>query len=82
MSTDKSTALTTTPVTRPIQRHDGWAIARQSNFLRALAASHSVKNAAKAAGMSRQSAYGLRARLKGEPFDLAWNAALRCRYTA
>ena len=82
MSTDKSTALTTTPVTRPIQRHDGWTIERQSTFLRALAASHSVKKAAKAAGMSRQSAYGLRARLKGEPFDLAWNAALRCRFDA
>jgi hypothetical protein len=32
--------------------------------------------------MSRQSAYGLRARLKGEPFDLAWTAALRCRFDA
>lgn len=30
--------------------------------------------------MSRQSAYALRARLKGEPFDLAWHAALRCRF--
>lgn len=32
--------------------------------------------------MSRQSAYALRARLKGEPFDLAWHAALRCRLDA
>ncbi len=32
--------------------------------------------------MSRQSAYGLRARLRGEPFDLAWIAALRCRFDA
>ena len=78
MSTDKSTALTTTPATR----HDGWTTQRQATFLRELAASHSVKKAAKAAGMSRQSAYGLRARLKGEPFDLAWNAALRCRFDA
>ena len=78
MSTDNSTALTTTPATR----HDGWTVARQSLFLRELAASHSVKSAAKAAGMSRQSAYGLRARLKGEPFDLAWTAALRCRFDA
>lgn len=30
--------------------------------------------------MSRQSAYALRARLKGEPFDLAWTAAFRCRF--
>ena len=78
MSTDKSTDLTTTPATR----HDGWTTERQAAFLRELAASHSVKTAAKAAGMSRQSAYGLRARLKGEPFDLAWNAALRCRFDA
>jgi hypothetical protein len=34
------------------------------------------------AGMSRQSAYALRARLRGEPFDLAWTAALRCRFDA
>jgi len=33
-------------------------------------------------GLSRQSAYALRARLKGEPFDLAWGAALRCRFDA
>ena len=78
MSTDKSTALTTTPATR----HDGWTARRQAVFLRELAASHSVKTAARAAGMSRQSAYLLRARLKGEPFDLAWNAALRCRFDA
>ena len=78
MSTDKSTALTTAPAIR----HDGWTTERQAIFLRELAASHSVKKAAKAAGMSRQSAYGLRARLKGEPFDLAWNAALRCRFDA
>ena len=30
--------------------------------------------------MGRSSAYALRARLKGEPFDLAWQAALRCRF--
>ncbi len=32
--------------------------------------------------MSRQSAYRLRARLKGEPFDLAWTAAFACRFDA
>ncbi|WP_298469150.1 hypothetical protein [uncultured Erythrobacter sp.] len=69
-------ALTTT------RRHDGWTTDRQSTFLRALASSHSVAQAARAAGMSRQSAYALRARLKGEPFDLAWGAALRCRLDA
>lgn len=63
----------------PAPRHDGWTPARQATFLRELASSHSVAEAARAAGMSRQSAYALRARLRGEPFDLAWYAALRCR---
>lgn len=63
-------------------RHDGWSPSRQATFLRALAATHSVSHAAAQAGMSRQSAYALRARLKGEPFDLAWHAALRCRLDA
>ncbi|MBX7539574.1 hypothetical protein [Qipengyuania sphaerica] len=77
MSTSRSTALTL-----PATRHDGWTVQRQALFLRELASSHSVARAARAAGMSRQSAYGLRARLKGEPFDLAWTAALRCRFDA
>ncbi len=59
-----------------------WTPQRQAVFLSALAASHSVAQAARHAGMSRQSAYALRARLKGEPFDLAWHAALRCRFDA
>jgi len=32
--------------------------------------------------MTRQSAYELRSRLKGEPFDLAWHAAMQCRFDA
>lgn len=75
-----SRALATNPV-HP-GRHDGWTPERQATFLRALSATHSVAEAAKAAGMSRQSAYALRARLRGEPFDLAWIAALRCRFDA
>lgn len=63
-------------------RHDGWTTQRQVTFLRALAATHSVAEAAREAGMSRQTAYALRARLKGEPFDHAWHAALRCRFDA
>jgi hypothetical protein len=63
-------------------RHDGWTTARQIAFLETLAATHSVSEAARVAGMSRQSAYALRARLKGEPFDLAWAAAFRCRFDA
>lgn len=73
-------ALTTT--TAQTTRHDGWTPERQATFLTALASSHSVAQAARQAGMSRQSAYVLRARLKGEPFDLAWHAALRCRFDA
>ncbi|MBV7258044.1 hypothetical protein [Erythrobacter crassostreae] len=59
-----------------------WTPERQSAFLTALASTHSVTQAARAVGMSRQSAYALRARLKGEPFDLAWHAALHCRFDA
>ena len=74
-----STALT---ATTGRHRHDGWTAERQTAFLEALASTHSVAGAARVAGMSRQSAYALRARLKGEPFDLAWHAALRCRFDA
>src|SRR5688500_12485352 len=35
---------------------------------------------ARAVGMSRNSAYKLRARLKGQPFDIAWEAAFRHGY--
>jgi hypothetical protein len=45
-------------------------------FLRELAASQSVSQAAKSVGMSRQSAYKLRTRLAGTPFALAWEVAL------
>jgi hypothetical protein len=48
-------------------------------FIRALRRTGSVAAAARAAGMSRQAAYRLRARLRGHPFDLAWTAALAPR---
>lgn len=76
-----STALTET-ITPPDHRHDGWSPARQAEFLRQLAASHCVSKAARSVGMGRQSAYKLRARLKGEPFDIAWRAAFRRQYDA
>ncbi len=59
----------------PTTRHDGWSLAKQAMFLRQLSATHSVSEAARAAGMTRQSAYRLRSRLKGKPFDLAWEVA-------
>ena len=66
----------------PAERHDGWTPARQACFLRELAATHCVSAAARAVGMTRQSAYKLRNRLKGEPFDIAWRAAFRRQYDA
>lgn len=57
-----------------------WTRAKMGDFLRMLAASHSVAQAARSVGMSRQSAYKLRSRLKGEPFDIAWETAFRHGY--
>ena len=59
-----------------------WTKPRMAEFLRELAACHSVAAAARHVGMSRQSAYRLRARLKGEPFDIAWEAAFQHGYDA
>jgi hypothetical protein len=59
-----------------------WSRAKQIAFLRHLAASHSVAAAARSVGMSRQSAYRLRARLKGQPFDRAWAAAFDMVFNA
>ena len=56
-------------------RHNQWTPRKMANFLRELAATNNVSVAAKAVGMSRQSAYRLRARLKGSQFDIAWEAA-------
>jgi len=64
----------------PAERHDGWTRARQTAFLNELAASHNVSAAARAVGMTRQSAYKLRARLRGEPFDMAWGAAFQSSF--
>jgi hypothetical protein len=62
------------------QRHDTWPLATQAAFLRALSATHSVSEAAKSVGKSRQSAYRLRSKLKGQPFDLAWEVAFHHSY--
>ena len=71
-----TTAITITPNALK------WTAERQAAFLRALASSHCVAQAARAVGMTRQSVYALRARLRHEPFDLAWQAALHCRFDA
>ncbi|WP_338465939.1 hypothetical protein RXV95_10190 [Novosphingobium sp. ZN18A2] len=57
-----------------------WTNARQADFLRQLSATHSVAEAARSVGMSRQSAYRLRSRLKGGAFDLAWEVAFHHSY--
>src|SRR3546814_13557767 len=58
------------------ERHNQWTRQKMRAFLAALAGTASVTDAARAVGMSRQSAYQLRARLVGPPFDIAWEVAL------
>jgi hypothetical protein len=57
-------------------RRDGWTGERQLRFLDALAQTCSVTRAAAHAGMSRESAYQLRARREGALFAAAWDRAL------
>ena len=54
-----------------------WTPQKMAEFLRTLADTRSVKAAAQSVGMSRQSAYKLRARLKRKPFGLGWDEALQ-----
>ena len=61
---------------------DRWTKRKMAEFLRMLGATQCVASAARAVGMSRQSAYKLRNRLKGEPFDIAWEAAFQHGYDA
>jgi len=63
-----------------VARGDRWTKWKMAEFLRHLAATHSVTAAARAVGMHRRSAYKLRSRLKGQPFDIAWEAAFRHGY--
>lgn len=65
-----------------VEPEDRWTKRKMADFLRVLAAQQSVSAAARAVGMSRQSAYKLRNRLKGEPFDIAWEAAFQHGYDA
>ncbi|WOE74901.1 hypothetical protein [Alterisphingorhabdus coralli] len=57
-----------------------WTPKKMMAFLSMLSATHSVSAAAKSVNMSRQSAYRLRAKLKGQPFDIAWETAFRHGY--
>lgn len=58
-------------------RHDGWSAADQREFIRRLARGHSVDEAARSLGHSRQSAYALRSRKGAEEFARAWIHAQR-----
>lgn len=57
-------------------RRDGWTIERQADFLGLLAECGSVIGACEGVGMSRKSAYRLRALPGAESFAAAWDAAL------
>ena len=63
------------PIPRP--RHDGWTRNRQVTFIITLRRTHNVTRAAMAAGMSRESAYRLRARPSAAGFAAGWDLALR-----
>lgn len=65
-----------TPIARP--RHDGWTQDKQVTFIMALHRTGNVSRAAAAAGMSRESAYRLRARPTANEFAAAWDRALSC----
>lgn len=55
-------------------RHDGWTPPRERIFCENLAETGSVTNAARAAGLSAQSAYARRNTAAGRAFHLAWEA--------
>lgn len=57
-------------------RHDGWTPERQRGFVDRLAAGCSPAAAAQQVGMSRQTAYALRARPGAAAFRAAWDAAV------
>lgn len=57
-------------------RKDGWTPERIRTFLFALAESGVAGDAARAAGMSRRSAFAFREREAGRAFQDAWDAAL------
>lgn len=58
-------------------RRDGWTAERQRLFIAELRRTCSVSAAARAAGMSRVTAYRLRERPGAEGFAAAWDAAFR-----
>ena len=81
MKHESLSAPPASPAPEPSQAHGPrWTPRKMADFLRALAATHSVKEAARSVGMSRQSAHRLRSRLKGMAFDAGWDQAFRHSY--
>lgn len=74
LATDELLAFNAVPQMR--KRFNGWSPVQQERFILALEATGSVRAAAKAAGMSRNSAYRLRERAGGEGFARSWDRAL------
>jgi hypothetical protein len=72
----EDTIFAFTPVPQRRQRACGWSPLAQERFIRALAAMGAVGPAAKAAGMTRRSAYRLRERVGAGSFAQAWDRAL------
>lgn len=58
-------------------RHDGWTAERQRAFLRALADTGCISEAAHATGITPRSAYRLRNHPQGQAFAVAWAQALQ-----
>ena len=56
-------------------RRDGWTPERQRAFIAGLRADRCVDKAARAVGMSRETAYRLRRRPGAESFAAAWDSA-------
>lgn len=71
--TGSALATTTEPIRTAEPR---WTGDRMADFILELAATQCVATAARSVGMSRQSAYRLRARQVGGDFDMAWTIAL------
>lgn len=74
-STDED-PLAFTPVPSASTRHDGWTPDRQRAFIAALSDHGGVAAAARAVGMTPQSANRLRKRAGAESFAHAWDCAL------
>lgn len=60
-------------------RRDGWTVERQRAFIASLARTGCVGRAARAAGMSRESAYRLKQREGAWSFTAAWDSILTVR---